>query len=1118
MKQYSQWSREYATNRPRMNYMNYQSTIESFLGHGDFMKVDDFLLPNNEGKRKVRNIVSDDLRISKTSTIVSGYASLDELLKIIAIHKEDQDLTILIGNEPSIGNLTNHNNSVRQLSDSLKRYWLEEKRISLAHSFTLLKAYRKLERNEVQIRINSSSKKLHAKIILTDHNATIGSSNFTVPGLSLQRELNSRFTSEDIERYRSTKSFVEGCLQQSEDYRLDLLELLNKLLRNTTWKEALSCACWDMLEGNETDEVLRNLRLSESNLWPHQIQAITQGVGILREQGSLLVADATGSGKTRTGMWLMAAADSMVKLSQDVGTLHPDPVMVVPPAVEKEWRRSTRRELSRVPEIIGHGKISRSYKQGTEGAEMLNRLNDCEVVLVDEAHNFYNDSARTRKLRTHAAQSSILLTATPINRSFEDLLSLVELLSQDDFDEELERKLRNLRKQVYSKDRSVRSKARSSAAKLVQEFTIRRTRFDLNRIAKRNPDKYTQKGRLTPGFPERNQKKYNLKVSNKDKEKIDLIRRISRDIVGIAFLPKRIRLTKKQTDLGLKETSIIKQTLSLAKAGAQYKIWSTLASSRAAAFEHVRGTEKAKIQFGIDDFKNTTSDIPNKIKEIKIPTWELDPNLKAHELVPKWLVDETEFKLKVKEEWNRYDRIGHLLTELRDDMEDSRVKLLIDHFSRGDKVLAFDWHLISLERMRKRLLEEGVPSDRIHLFSSDNKDKAESYFSLESDEKGAIGLCSDSLSEGINLQGANVMLNLERPTTVRRFEQRMGRVDRMNSRYDEISIYLPELPEAISSELRDHLSERLELVREVFGGNDIDKVQEEEFGLSSLDETYEENQIDDVVIEDAYSPIRKLIGDDSILSNEEYEAFGMPNVRARSEICILKSKKRWCFFSLKMTWNSSIKWALLTYSGDKPVINTNLDEICEFLTTHLSQEIVSPIDEELSDRTVSRYFEDLEKNRYSLLPKRFKNSLRIGLDYFAQIKRKLFKSNTNEHDRYKLIQQQFGEAFATEAIHVVNENSMTVDKFALAAGWLKLTNQHKRDALKKTDRRSNSNTRKSKFLQYLVENGPSLEDFEELVRNCPHETGIDSDVMIAIAGVPEPQNGYHTLAGSKDNV
>ncbi len=178
---------------------------------GISQKVDDFLLPNNEGKRKVRNVVLNDLKQSNKTIIVSGYASLDELLKVISLNRTGQELTILIGNEPSIGNLTNHGNSVRQLSDSLKRYWLEEKRISLAHSFTLLKAYRMIEENRIQIRINSSSKKLHAKIILTDHNAMIGSSNFTVPGLSLQRELNSRFSIDESERYNSTKSFVEGC-------------------------------------------------------------------------------------------------------------------------------------------------------------------------------------------------------------------------------------------------------------------------------------------------------------------------------------------------------------------------------------------------------------------------------------------------------------------------------------------------------------------------------------------------------------------------------------------------------------------------------------------------------------------------------------------------------------------------------------------------------------------------------------------------------------------------------------------------------------------------------------------------------------------------------------------
>jgi superfamily II DNA or RNA helicase len=1082
--------------------MIHQSRIEEFLGRGDFAKVDDFLLPNNEGKRKVRNIVLNDLKQSNKTIIVSGYASLDELLKVISLNRTGQELTILIGNEPSIGNLTNHGNSVRQLSDSLKRYWLEEKRISLAHSFTLLKAYRMIEENKIQIRINSSSKKLHAKIILTDHNAMIGSSNFTVPGLSLQRELNSRFHIDESERYNSAKSFVEGCLQQSEDYRDELLELLNKLLRNTTWQEALSCACWDMLEGNETDEVLRNLKLSESNLWPHQIQAISQGVGILREQGSLLVADATGSGKTRTGMWLMAAADSMVKMSQDVGTLQPDPVLVVPKAVEKEWKLNTRRELRRVPEVIGHGKISTNYKSGTEGHEILSRLNDCEVVLVDEAHNFYNDSARTRRLRTHAAQSSILLTATPINRSFEDLLSLVELLSQDDFDEELERKLRNLRKQVYSKDKNQRTIARSAAAKLVQEFTIRRTRFDLNRIAHRNPDRYTQLGRDHPGFPDRNQKRYQLELSTADREKIDLIRKISSEMVGIAFLPKNIRLSKKQRELGFKETSIIKQTLSLAKAGSQYRIWSTLASSHVAAFEHVRGTAEARSVFDIPHFKSTSSDIPNKIKEIGLPKWELDPALKTHDLVPRWLVNEGEFNSKVEEEWHRYDRIGHLLTELEDGMEEARVKLLLDHYNNGDKVLAFDWHLISLERMRKRLVEEGVPADRVHIFSSGNKEKAELHFSLQSDNYAAIGLCSDSLSEGINLQGANVMLNLERPTTVRRFEQRMGRVDRMNSRHDQISVYVPVLPDLIASQLRDHLSERLQLVREVFGGNDIDKKAEEEFGISSLDESFDDTSDHDVVIEDAYSPIRNLIGEDSILSDEEYEAFGMPDVRARSEISILKSDRRWCFFSLKMNWNSSVKWALLTYESGKPVLNTNLDEICKFLTDQFTQEVVPVSNEEDSDEFVRAYFEDLERKRHSLLPKRFKNALKIGMEYFSRVNRRFERESTNEHDRFKLIQQQFGEAFSSEAQHNVLETTISVDKFALADGWLKMTNQHKRNALKKTDRRSNTNTRKSKFLKHLIENGPTLSEFENLINSCPMETNLESDVMIAIAGIP----------------
>ena len=108
--------------------------------------------------------------------------------------------------------------------------------------------------------------------------------------------------------------------------------------------------------------------------------------------------------------------------------------------------------------------------------------------------------------------------------------------------------------------------------------------------------------------------------------------------------------------------------------------------------------------------------------------------------------------------------------------------------------------------MKDLLCKMGVPDERIYLFDSKNKAEAEIHFSLQSDELPSIGLCSDSLNEGINLQGANTMINLDRPTTVRRYEQRMGRVDRMNSRHDDIIIKTPILPEIIQSHLTDHLN------------------------------------------------------------------------------------------------------------------------------------------------------------------------------------------------------------------------------------------------------------------------------------------------------------------------
>lgn len=1081
-----------------------QRSINSYMGYSEFQKVDQFKLPNNEGPHKVGKVLKDDFENADEISIVVGYSSLDQVLRAIHNKKDGQKMRILFGNEPSLGKLTQIKSTSKQLTEDMKRFWLEEKNISLSHSYVLLNAFNKIENREVEVAINDASKPLHSKIFLTDKVMLAGSSNFSHSGLSMQREFNVRLLiSEDKERYIGTKSFVEGCFAESIDYTDELLELLSQLIRKTSWQEALACACWDMLDGMDSDELLKLFKLDQKSLWPHQKQAIAQGLSILREQGSVLVADATGSGKTKTGMWLMTAADAMIKNSQDSNPLTPDPILVVPSSVQKEWRREIRREIGRTPDVVGHGQISHNYDPDSEGAEILERLTDTTVVLVDEAHNFYNNkSNRTMRLRAHGAQSSVLLTATPINREFDDLLQLIELLSQDDFDEELERKMKNLRSRVYSKNKDERKKARAQAASLVRDFTVRRTRFDLNRIAKIYPNEYLQDGRELPGFPLRIQSNFEVKLTDNDQNILKEIAEICDSIAGLAFLPKEIVMTVEQKNKDVLEESIVKQNLSLAKAAAKYRIWSTLASSRAAAFEHVSGTEKAMQEYNLDNFKPAFSMIPKKLSQRKIPKWSLSEECKENPVVPEWLVNNDLFSESLEKEKQSYLEISELIQQMGESMEDSRAKLLIEHYEKGHKTLAFDWHLISLHTMRTRLIEKGIPEDRIFLFDSKNKLDAEKHFSLSSDNLPSIGLCSDSLNEGINLQGANVMVNLDRPTTIRRFEQRMGRVDRMNSRYDEICIQIPVIPEEISSHMNDHLTERLQLVREILGGNDID---EKETGLSVYDEEFTGDDSDDgFEIEDAFSPIRKLIGKDGLISIEEYQEYGLPNVRARAEISVLKSNVPWCFFALRSSWNSSLKWALLYPKNGKSRLTTDLKEICNFLTMNLSDDMETPLDEKRAELYVQEYFKELENQRNNLLPNRYKNSLKLGMQHFSQTKSRFHKVNQEVHQRYKQIQIQFGEGIQDDSIRVGESlETYSVDKSALADAWLRKTKEIKRKALKEADGRSTTKTRKEMFLKMINKNPISVQEAEEMIANLPLQQPIEEEVRIVIAGIPE---------------
>lgn len=54
------------------------------------------------------------------------------------------------------------------------------------------------------------------------------------------------------------------------------------------------------------------------------------------------------------------------------------------------------------------------------------------------------------------------------------------------------------------------------------------------------------------------------------------------------------------------------------------------------------------------------------------------------------------------------------------------------------------------------------------------------------------------MSEGLNLQQASAVVLLDMPSVIRIAEQRVGRVDRMNSPHEEIEVWWPDDSDAFS--------------------------------------------------------------------------------------------------------------------------------------------------------------------------------------------------------------------------------------------------------------------------------------------------------------------------------
>jgi hypothetical protein len=266
---------------------------------------------------------------------------------------------------------------------------------------------------------------LHGKAFMVEHThmpaVLAGSSNLTLAGLSWNRELNLGYPSG-----QHTHLVIDWFNELWEESELfDLAGFYEaRWLPHPPWIVFLRML--HELYGDQIEDDFAERMVLQ--LTGFQRDGVTRAQRLLNELGGVLICDEVGLGKTFIAGELIAQATR--RRRQDV-------LIVCPAALKAStWEPFLRRyDFTRRVEVRSYDDLRIMYEERDEEFHAL--IDRCALVVIDEAHNLRNRStlrhdAVNALLSDEHPKNVVLLTATPVNNSLDDLESLVSLFVRND--------------------------------------------------------------------------------------------------------------------------------------------------------------------------------------------------------------------------------------------------------------------------------------------------------------------------------------------------------------------------------------------------------------------------------------------------------------------------------------------------------------------------------------------------------------------------------------------------------------------------------------------------------------------------------------------------------------
>ena len=616
-----------------------------------------------------------------------------------------------------------------------------------------------------------------------------GSSNFTAAGLKDNIEFNVEL---------KTRADYEFAQNQFDELWKDAVDVKDKYLesiRTRTWLnddispyELYLKFLYEYFKDDltRTEELIYKYTPTEFKKLEYQEQAVLNAKKILDEYGGVFISDVVGLGKTYISAMLAQQLDGRNLVLAPPVLLEKNNPGSWPNVFEDFQVRQTRFESL--------GQLDKLVKEGT---------GRYQNVFIDEAHRFRSESNVTYEKLAQITRGKrvILVTATPYNNSPKDILSQLKLFQKtrkstipnlpdlERFFSALEKKLKNLdRQKDYKKYmQAVKENAKEIREKVLKYLMVRRTRSEIVHYFARDLEeqklKFPEVADPEPVYYELNEEEdrifnntiellakkfsyaryrpmlyYKGELTQPEKlaqqnmgkfMKILMIKRLESSFYAFRNTVKRFITTYEHflEEFGKGNVYVSKKHTN--------KIFELLESNDEEAIEHLIEEEKAEKYPSSDFRKELRTDLENDIsilREIE-KSWQdikRDPKVIAfkNKLAPKIIIKNQKLII-FTESKETAEYLGKQLNDLY-----------------PNQALIFTGS--STVATREKVIEN---------FDARARFPKDDY---------RILITTEVLSEGVNLHRSNVVINYDIPWNPTRLMQRVGRINRVDTKFDTV--------------------------------------------------------------------------------------------------------------------------------------------------------------------------------------------------------------------------------------------------------------------------------------------------------------------------------------------